>query len=214
MLDDALVPIPMGGMTFNFFGTDYSNSMNWGSNNAIIFSAMNPQLSLDIRRNTGPAILLGNYDRILKKLSYINTTNSKFSITTLYPHFYNYYTDNISTASFYKWRVRLIKENINSRRQFIEVCVGPASIPTPGYSSAIRTYPSGLDIFGNPQDTNGLPIDQTKNSPFNITNGTSFLNLCGSTFGVTSPPANTSFVFSSDSTGTNWVFNNNMFVNL
>jgi hypothetical protein len=206
MLDDANVPVPMGGMTFNFFGTSVTN-MYWNSNCAITFSEMTPSI-VSISRNTIPAILLGNYDRILRKLSYINTTNSDFSITTLYPHFYNYYTDNISTASFYTWRVRIIKENINSRRQFIEVCVGPASIPTPGYSSAIRTYPSGS------VDSNGLTIDQTKNSPFNITNGTSFLNLCGSTFGVTSPPANTSFVFSSDSTGTNWVFNNNMFVNL
>jgi hypothetical protein len=213
MLDDANVPIPMGGMTFNFYGTNAGNNMYWNSNCAITIGAM-PAYIVSISHNTIPAILLGNYDRILKKLSYINTTNSKFSITTLYPHFYNYYTDNTNTAPFYKWRIRLIKENINSKRQFIEVCVGPTSITTPGYSSAIRTYPSGLDIFGNPQDTNGLPIDQTKNSPFNITNGTSFVNLCGSTFGVTSPAANTSFVFSSDSTGTNWVFTNNAFVNV
>jgi hypothetical protein len=173
-----------------------------------------PAYLVSISHNTIPAILLGNYNRILKKLSYINTTNSHFSITTLYPHFYNYYTDNTNTAPLYKWRIRLIKENISSKRQFIEVCVGPTSITTPGYSSSIGTYPSGFDIFGNPQDSNGLLIDQTKTSPFNITNGTSFLNLCGSTFGVTSPPANTSFVFSSDSTGTNWVFTNNACVNV
>jgi hypothetical protein len=212
MLDDANVPIPMGGMTFNFFGANVTN-MYWNSNCAITIEAMSPNL-VSISRNTIPAILLGNYDRILKKLSYINTTNSKFSITTLYPHFYNYYTDNINTAPFYTWRVRIIKENINSKRQFIEVCVGPTSIVTPGYSSAIQTYPSGLDGSGNPIDSNGIIIDQTKNSPFNITNGTSFVNLCGSTFGVTSPPANTSFVFSSNSTGTNWVFTNNACVNV
>jgi len=212
MLDDANVPIPMGGMTFNFFGANVTN-MYWNSNCAITIGAMSPNL-VSISRNTIPAILLGNYDRILKKLSYINTTNSKFSITTLYPHFYNYYTDNINTAPFYTWRVRIIKENINSKRQFIEVCVGPTSIVTPGYSSAIQTYPSGLDGSGNPIDSNGIIIDQTKNSPFNITNGTSFVNLCGSTFGVTSPPANTSFVFSSNSTGTNWVFTNNACVNV
>ena len=212
MLDDANVPIPMGEMTFNFFGANVNN-MYWNSNCAITIGAMTPNL-VSISRNTIPAILLGNYDRILKKLSYINTTNSKFSITTLYPHFYNYYTDNTNTASFYTWRVRLIKENINSKRQFIEVCVGPTSITTPGYSSAIQTYPSGFDGSGNSIDTNGYIIDQTKTSPFNITNGTSFLNLCGSTFGVTSPPANTSFVFSSNSTGTNWVFTNNACVNV
>jgi len=214
MLDDALVPIPMGGMTFNFFGTNYSNSMNWGSNNAIIFSAMNPHLSLDIGRNTGPAILLGNYDRILKRLSYINNIVSNYSITTLYPHFFNYYTDNTETAPFYTWRIRLIKENKNSKRQYIEVCVGPTSVPTSGYSTAITNYPSGLDVNGNPINSNGELIDSTKNSPYNITNGTSFMNICGSTFGLNSPNANTSFVFSSDSTGTNWVFTNNACVNL
>jgi len=109
--------------------------------------------------------------------------------------------------------VRIIKENTGSQRQFIEVCVGPTSLPISGYSSAISTYPSGVDANGNPIDSNGLPIDQTKNSPFNITNGTRFLNLCGSTFGASSPPGNTSFVFSSDSTGTNWVFTNNACVN-
>lgn len=211
MLDDANVPIPMGGMTFNFFGENVSY-MYWNSNCAITIGEMSPNL-VSISRNTIPAILLGNYDRILKKLSYINTTNSNFSITTLYPHFYNYYTDNTNTEPFYTWRVRLIKENVGSQRQYIEVCVGPTAIPTSGYSSAIRTYPSGVDVNGNPIDSNGFIIDQTKTSPFNITNGTTFLNLCDSTFGKNSPPANTSFVFSSDSTGTNWVFTNNACVN-
>jgi len=213
MLDDANVPIPMGGMTFNFFGTNYSTNMYWNSNCAITIGAM-PEYIVSISRNTIPAILLGNYNRILKKLSYINTIGTKYSSTTLYPHIYNYYTDNTNTAPFYTWRVRIIKENTGSQRQFIEVCVGPTSLPTSGYSSAVSTYPSGLDIFGNPMDSNGLPIDQTKNSPYNITNGTTFLNLCGSTFGLTSPPANTSFVFESDSTGTNWTFINNACVNI
>jgi hypothetical protein len=40
------------------------------------------------------------------------------------------------------------------------------------------------------------------------------LNPCGSAFSLTSPPANTSFVFSSDSTGSVWTFTNNAHVNV
>jgi hypothetical protein len=212
LLDDANVPIPMGGMTFNFFSVNQGSNLIWNSNNAITIGSMTPNL-VSISRNTIPAILLGNYDRLLTKLSYINTIGSQYSITTLYPQMCNYYTDTLGSP-IYKWRVRLIKENVGSERQFIEVCVGPTPLPSPGYSSAISTYPSGLDINGNPIDSNGLIIDQTKNSPFNITNGTTFLNLCGSTFGTTSPPANTSFVFQSDSTGSYWTFLNNSCVNV
>jgi len=212
VLDDANVRIPMGGMTFNFFGTNVTGNMYWNSNNAITIGAMAPNL-VSISRNTIPAILLGNYDRLLTKLSYINTVTNQYSITTLYPKMCNYFTDTPPASPSYSWRVRIIKENRGSQRQYIEVCVGPTSLPSPGYSSGIQTYPSGLDNNGNPIDSNGIIIDQTKNSPFNITNGTSFLNLCGSTFSTSSPPANSSFVFSSDSTGTNWIFTNNACVN-
>jgi hypothetical protein len=213
VLDDANVPIPMGGMTFNFFGVNQGSNLTWNSNNAITIGSMSPNL-VSISRNTIPAILLGNYDRLLTKLSYINTIGSRYSITTLYPQICNYYLDTPPASPIYKWRVRLIKENVGSQRQFIEICVGPTALPSPGYSSAISTYPSGLDVNGNPIDSNGLIIDQTKNSPFNITNGTTFLNLCGSTFGTSSPPANTSFVFQSDSTGSSWTFLNNSCVNV
>ena len=212
ILDDGNVPIPMGGMTFNFFGVNQSSNLIWNSNNAVTIGSMNPQL-VSISRNTIPAILLGNYDRLLSKLSYINTIGSRYSITTLYPQMYNYFTDTLGSP-IYKWRIRLIKENVGSQRQYIEVCVGPTALPSPGYSSAIRTYPSGYDVNGNPIDSNGFIIDQTKSSPFNITNGTTFLNLCGSTFGTSSPPANTSFVFQSDSLGINWTFLNNSCVNV
>jgi hypothetical protein len=214
MLDDAFVPIPMGGMIFNFFGTNYTSNMKWGSNNSIIFGSMSQSLSVNISRNSVPAILLGNYDRILKKLSYINNIGTNYSITTLYPQFFNYYTDNTSTGSVYTWRVRLIRENYGLQRQYVEVCIGRTSAPTPGYSTALNVYPSGVNVNGNPQDSNGNLIDQTKSSPFNITNGTTFLNPCGSTFGLTSPDANTSFVFSSDSTGSSWTFTNNASVNI
>ena len=216
-LDDGDVPIPMANMVFNFFGTNYTNNLYWSSNNALIFGTSNPVAEVNITRNLVPSILLGNYDRLLRTFSYANNITTNYSITTLRVTFYDYfkdYIDNIS-ASTYQYQIRLIKENIGSQRQFVEVYV-ISSPPSPGYSTAINiTYPSGTDnISGNPIDTNGNPIDSTKNSPYNITNGTVFLNPCGSTYSTASPSANTSFVFSSDSTGTAWVFTNNSHVNV
>jgi hypothetical protein len=209
VLDDGNVPIPMGGMVFNFFGVNYSSNMFWNSNNAITFGAMNPFL-VSISHNTIPAILLGNYDRLLKKLSYKNSIGTNYSITTLYPQFFNYFTDNIATAALYTWRIRIIKQNSGLKNQYIEVCAGGQStVPTTGYSSSLHVYPSGINI-----DSNGLTIDQTKTSPFNITDGNAFINLCGTIFGITSPLANTSFVFASDSTGSKWKFYNNSYVNV
>ena len=37
VLDDAFISLPMGGMIFNFFGTNYSNNISWNSNNALVF---------------------------------------------------------------------------------------------------------------------------------------------------------------------------------
>jgi hypothetical protein len=215
-LDDGLVPIPMGGMNFYFFGTNYLDNLFWGSNNAIIFGSISANTSLNISSGDGQAILLGNYDRVLKTFSYSNKTTSDYSMLTFYVTFYNYFTDTISSPS-YQYKIRMIKERNGAQRQFVEVYV-ISSPPSTGYSTAIVTYPSGAT------DSNGNTIDPTKNSPYNITEGfnmmatggssTSFLNPCGSTFSLTSPPAGTSFVFSSDSTGSTWVFTNNAYVNV
>ena len=210
-LDDGDVPIPMANMVFNFFGTNYTNNLYWSSNNALIFGTSNPVAEVNITRNLVPSILLGNYDRLLRTFSYANNITTNYSITTLRVTFYDYYIDNIS-ASTYQYQIRLIKENNGYQRQFVEVYV-ISSPPSPGYSTANITYPSGTQN-GNPADTNGNPIDSTKNSPYNITNGTVFLNPCGSTYSTASPSANTSFVFSSDSTGTSWAFTNNSHVNV
>ena len=217
LLDDGLVPIPMTG-TFNFFGTNYSSAMKWSSNNAIIFGTYaGAQTLLSNIPPTVPSILFGNYDRMLKSLSYSNTTVGQYTITTLLPTFYNYYFDqylapNTSpnpspVSTTYTYQLRIIKETIGPQRQFIEVAV-VSSPPMTGYSSAITSYPSGS------VDTNGNAIDATKQSPYNITNGTAFLNPCESTFSLTSPVAGTSFVFASDSTGSQWTFSNNSFVNI
>jgi hypothetical protein len=213
ILDDGNVPIPMGGMVFNFFGTNYSTNIFWNSNNAITFGAMNTNLSIDINGNSILSILLGNYDRMLRSIYYKNTITTNYSIVELQPTIFDYYT-NAATATTYPWRIRLIKENVGYQRQFVEVSTGIVPLPSPGYSTAITNYPSGFDANGNPIDANGNLIDQTKASPYNITNGTAFLNLFGSTFALTSPPANTSFVLSSDSSGNIWTFTNNSVVNV
>jgi len=213
-LDDANVPIPMSNIVFNFFGTNYSSTLFWNSNNAIIFGVItfqNLSLSNNISASTIPSILFGNYDRAVRSIYYSNSIRSGYSITTLLVTFVDY--SNVSSDSTYIYQIRLIKETVDSQRQFIEVSV-ISSPPSPGYSSAAITYPTGVNGSGQPQDTNGNTIDQTKNSPYNITNGTAFLNPCGSTFSTASPPAGTSFVFSSDSTGSTWTFTNNSYINV
>ena len=212
MLDDGNVRLIMRA-PFYFFGVDYSSNMSWTSNNAIVFGTINPYFTADISANTIPSILIGNYDRILTNMTTSNIVSSGFAITTIVPSFTNVYTDYFDLSNNpiynpnvpnYTYQIRLIKELNGSQRQFIEVLV-ISSPPITGYSSAIT-------VLGN-LNTIGLPIDQTKKSPYNITNGTTFLNPCGSTFSLTSPPAGTSFVFSSDSTGSNWAFTNNARVN-
>jgi hypothetical protein len=210
VLDDAFIPIPMGGMTFNFFGINYTSSMSWNSNNALVFGSTFAPTIVSISATTTRAILLGNYDRMCSGLYYTNAIAPAYSVTTLIVTFYNYYTDT-SGALTYKYQIRLIKENTGYQRQFIEVCI-VSSPPSTGYNSSGTIYPSGVDVNGRPVDSSGNIIDQTKISSYNITNGTAFLNPCGSTFSLASPAAGTSFVFSSDATGSNWTFNNNAFM--
>ena len=214
-LDDAFVPIPLNNMVFNFFGTNYSTSVSWNTNNALVFGTPFSNTIVSVSGVTGNAILLGNYDRICKSLHYSNTIKSAYSYTTILVTFSDYFLDNTST---YKYQIRLIKENVGLLKQFVEVCI-KTSPPSPGYSSnPTVTYPSGTqeyppnsELFVG-QDSGGFPIDQTKDSPYNITNGSSCLNTCGSTFSTSSPPAGSSFVFSSDSTGSTWTFRNNCYV--
>lgn len=212
ILDDAFIPIPMGGMEFNFFGTNYSNSISWHSNNALVFGTTFSPNVVSISATTGRSILIGNYDRLCAAIYYSNTITTGYSITTLIILFCDYFTDPGGIPT-YKYQLRLIKENIGDKRQFVEVSV-ITSPPSPGYSSAEISYPTGTDGNGDPVDSSGYVIDQTKNSPYNITNGTAFINPCGTTFSTTSPSAGTSFVFSSDSTGSVWSFSNNSRVNL
>jgi len=202
-LDDGDVPI---SMNFNFFGS--TSSMYWSSNNAIIFGTpVNQHLEINIPR-TRPAILIGNYDRSLKTFYSKNIVTTNYSMTVLRVEFYDYYTNTISDPT-YQYQIRLIK---TGSRQFVEVYV-ISSPPSPGYSTANIMYPSST-VGQTPIDSNANTIDATKHSPYNITNGTNFLNPCGTTYSTSSPSTNTSFVFSSDWTGTTWEFHNNSYVSV
>jgi len=108
--DDGAVIIPMSGMVFNFFGTNYSEILVWSANNHL-------QLGDYI-------IMLGFEDRLSKSLSYSNEINYRYSITTLFVTFYNSFTDpENGTTNTYQYKIRLIKENIRQQRQFIEVYI-------------------------------------------------------------------------------------------
>lgn len=206
--DDGNVNIPMGGMSFNFFGTDYgtADTVFWCSNNALIFGTSTTaevSTSNNISSTLNPlqAILLGNYDRHLISIYRKSYTSGLYSVVSIVVTFANYFS---AISPTYVYQVRLISGN---SKQWIEVSV-ISSPPSPGYSSAIDAYPSGT------VDTNGNPIDPTKDSPYNITNAGAFLNPCGSTYSLASPPTGTTFVFQSDSTGTTWSFTNNAHVEI
>lgn len=118
--DDGYITIPMSGMVFNYTDTNYSDMLLWGANNHL-------QLG-DVW------IMLGYADRMIKSLYYSNEINYRYSITTLLVTFYNYYTDTSpenGITNTYQYKIRLIKENIRQRRQFVEVYI-ISSPPTIG----------------------------------------------------------------------------------
>ena len=208
-IDDGIVLLTMGTTSFYFFGTEYnaSNPLFWSSNCAILFEDPGTALA-SIQSNNSMyvtsvnlphgAILLGNGDRRLDNLYVRDDSKNGFSILTIFV-FYEDFTSTTSTPNTGVYQVRIIRELTGLRRQWIEVRVSVA--PTnPGY------------IAGQGVDTYGTTIDPTKLSPYNITNGTNFLNLCGTTFSTVGPPAGTSFTFESDSTGSSWGFQNHTYV--
>jgi hypothetical protein len=223
-IDDAGIKIPSGGMDFFFFGTNYGAADNiyWNTNNAITFGQMPDQTVVSISKNTVPAILLGNYDRYCTGLYYRSfTTVSKggtqFKILVIQAHFSNYYTDTTgspsgpSTAG--KYHIRLIREQSGAKRQWVEVSV-ISGVNSPGYSNNPSvSYPSGTS-GGNPIDANSQPIDSTKNSPYDITNGTNFINVVGTTYSAVSPATGTTFVYQSDSLGNSWQFFSSGYLNI
>jgi len=224
VIDDAGIKIPSGGMDFFFFGTNYGASDNiyWNTNNAITFGQMPDQTVVSISKTTVPAILLGNYDRYCTGLYYRSFTSitkggAQFKILVIQAHFSNYYTDTTGTpagpVTNGKYHIRLIREQAGAKRQWVEVSV-ISGVNSPGYSNNPSvSYPSGTS-GGNPIDANSQPIDSTKNSPYDITNGTNFINVVGTTYSTVSPATGTSFVYQSDTLGNSWQFFSSGYLNI
>jgi hypothetical protein len=207
----------MAGNSFNFFGTNYgiADTVYWNSNNALAFGSVFSPITVSISGDTAPAILLGNYDRLTSDIYYSHSTSadSNFNITKILVKFADYYLDSANLdAGIYQ--IRLIKEVSGEKRQWIEVSI-ISSPPSPGYSNNLTvSYPSGSNGSGQPQDSNGLEIDATKDSPYNITDGVTFLNPLGTLYSSASPATGTSFILQSDELGNAWTFTNNSYVNL
>ena len=219
VLDDSFVPIPLNGNDFYFFGTNHglANTIFWNSNNALTFGAVFNSSIVSINHDTGPAILIGNYDRLLSDIYYSNTvtSDSKYKIYRMIVKFADYYTDTTNLdAGIYQ--IRLVKENAGAKRQWVEVSI-ISSPPSPGYSNnPAVSYPSGVNGLGQPQDSSGLTIDPTKDSPYNITSGTasSFINPPGSLYSTASPAAGTSLLLQSDELGNTWTFTEHAYLNI
>jgi len=217
VLDDSFIQIPMAGNSFNFFGTNYgtADTVYWNSNNALSFGSVFSPITVSISSDTAPAILFGNYDRLASDVYYSHSTSAdnKFNITKILVKFADYY-DNTTNLDAGIYQIRLIKEVSGEKRQWIEVSI-ISSPPSPGYSNNLTvSYPSGVNGSGQPQDSNGLEIDATKDSPYNITDGITFLNPLGTLYSSASPAAGTSFILQSDELGNAWTFTNNAYVNL
>lgn len=213
VLDDAFITIPMDGMDFFFDEVNYgaTNEIRWNTNNILFFGTTFNTNDVSLNRNQGKAIMLGNYDRLCSGI-FCSTmiSNAGYNIIKFIVSFSNYYTDTTNLSAG-KLQVRLIKELAGKQRQWVEVGVisAPAS---PGYSNNPSvSYPSGVDASGNAIDSNSVPIDQTKKSPWDISNGTKFLEVAGTKYTTEFPVAGTTLLYESDHRGTNWRFTSNAY---
>lgn len=212
-LDDAFIEIPTNGMNFFFDNQNYGNQIKWCSNNILIFGPVGystPNLSVNLNRNILKGIMLGNYDRLCSSIYYSNYNVSNFSITKLIVTFSDYYPNNSALELLAgKLQIRIVKENVGEERQWVEVGVISAP-PSPGYSNnPTMRYPLGSSIT---TDSNSNPIDSLKNSPWDISNGNSFLQVAGSSYSTTFPPAGTTMLYESDKRGMSWTFTPNTYL--
>ena len=226
VLDDATIRIPMGSMDFYFFGINYgaNNDIYWNTNNAITFGNNYNLNTVSFNANTIPAILLGNYDRLSSELYHKSYAIYNFNIRvadikTIVVEFADYYTDT-SNFEAGKYQIRFIREAADRKRQWVEVSIISSPLH-PGYSTNVTgpVNPAGynFDASGNRAsmiDSNGNTVNPTKISPYDITDGTTFLNVAGTTYSGASPPIGTSFVYQSNSNGYSWEFINNAYVDI
>lgn len=207
-LDDALIKIPMGGMDFFFNGINYGTDIKWSSNNFLAFGSFAGSVnrSVNLEPTACKAIMLGNYDRLCSSIYYSNYNVNNFSITKLIVTFSDYYTKTSSIELLAgKFQVRLIREDGGEQRQWVEVGVISAP-PSPGYSNNPSiTYPS------SPTDSNNNPINPTKNSPWDISDGSRYLQVAGSSYSTAFPIAGTTILYESDKRGMGWTFTPNAY---
>lgn len=223
--EDVVVQIPTGGKDFYFFGTNYGalNNIFWNTNSVILFTTP-AAVAADNSYYGGPpmidvpavircpAILIGNYDRRQNSLyTSAYSVSNTYSVIKITSFFQNSYIQTDLIPNTCQMEIRLIRELVGSNRQWIDVRIKKApSITGYVYGTNVQ-YDQGW--YGN-NDTEGNPVDPTKLSPYNITDGTQFYNPCGRTFSTTSPPHGSSFVFAGDSQGRNWTFANNYHVDV
>jgi len=194
--DDTFGPIPTeSSFVFNFFGTNYGsgaaapNGMYWNTNNVLGFGQGNGVITW--AANTGKGILIGNADRRTNTGYYFPiTTSGAYRILRILISFQNLYNDGVANAG--QMAIRMVKDTI-SGNQYIE-----------------------FRIFRGSPSVNGGTISNT--GQWNITNGTAFQSTSGQTYSTAFsggfPAGNTSFVLSSDSTGSAWVFQNTAYLNI
>jgi hypothetical protein len=255
-LDDAIVGIPMNGNDFYMFGYNAgaAGTIVWNTNNAIFFGPSPYQGPLvnfgptsgyidpsgrGFKPVTGNYILLGNHDRRTTSFytSNYTTMSNKYFICKIVVYFDDYYAYSVNGSGRVIppatpppqgiFTIRLIRELIGQKRQWIEVTVNK-SPPSPGYSTNPSiTYPSNTnqakDANGNflsspyngqPQDANGDLIDPTKISPYDICNGSTLINACGNKYSDVSPATGTTFIFQSDTLGYSWFFTDQAYLNV
>jgi len=218
-LDDAFIKIPMGGMDFFFNGINYGTDVKWNSNNFLAFGSftgISVNRSVNLEPTESKGIMLGNYDRLCSSIYYSNYNIHDFSITKLTLVFSDYYTKTLPADLLAgKLQIRLIKENRGNMRQWVEV--GVISAPSsPGYSNnPTISYPSGTMVSGGNtvnKDSNSNPINSTKNSPWDISNGSTFLQVAGSSYSTAFPVAGTTILYEGDKDGVVWTFTPNAYL--
>ena len=217
VIDDGSFNIPMAGQDFFFNEVNYgaANNIFWNTNNAITFGYLGNEHLVSLSATTIPAILLGNYDRLTSKFYYSNytTPDNTYCITKFVVQFSNYYTDTNNLGAG-EYCVRLIKEQKGPMRQWVEVNIITSPV-SPGYSNdPTVSYPSGHDSSNRPVDSDGYTIDTTKNSPWDITDGTKFLQIASSSYTRQFPSSGTSILYTSDKLGNNWTFTPNAYLSI
>jgi hypothetical protein len=186
---------------FYFYGTNYgfnsssspqllNGGMYWCTNNVLVFGAANNTITW--LNNIGKGILMGNYDRRTNTFYYSNTainstSPSGYKIIKGLLSYRNLYTDG--PANPCELQFRLLSPTNGIGNQYVELRIN------------------------NPASTIGNGTGPTSYS-FNITNGSAWHFSQSNGYALFSGSNNTSCVLTSNSTGYDWTFTNNSYVNI